>query len=47
MEASGEFRWCQDKAAAAGREQAKDLDHNSGLECVNSSLNLPAQFSAG
>lgn len=46
MEASSEFRWCQDQAAA-GREQAKDLDHDSGLECDNPSLNLAAQFSAG
>jgi len=46
MEASSEFRRCQDQAAA-GREQAKDLDHDSGLECVNPSLNLAAQFSAG
>lgn len=44
MEASTEFRRCQDQAAP-GREQAKDLDHNS--ECVNPTLTVAAQFSTG
>lgn len=46
MEVSSELRWCQDQAAAGG-EQAKDLDPDSGLESINPSLNLAALFSTG
>lgn len=44
--ASSQFRWCQEQAAA-GRDQANDLDPDFGLKRVNPSLNLAAQFSSG
>lgn len=47
IEASSVFRWCQDAAAAAETEQAKDSDQDSGHECSNPPLDLAAQFSAG